>query len=164
MNRRVHVSFQIRVLSGGMLRSRIARVCGNIFSLLRNLCTLLYSDWPTYIFTNSVEGYPFLHTLSSICYLLFYFIIIILVAPWGLWDLSSLTRDQTWSLAVRVPSPNHWITREFPGICRLLNDGHFEWWVFLGVSLIKNLPANTGDTGSVPTLGRSPGGGNDNPF
>ena len=114
------------------------------------------------ILTNSIEGYPFLHTLSSICYLLFYFII--LVASRGLWDLSSLTRDQTWGLAVRAPSPNHWIAREFPGICRLFNDGHLKWWGFLGVSLIKNLPANTGETGSISTLGRSPGGGNDNAF
>ena len=32
---------------------------------------------------------------------------------------------------------------------------------------VKNLPANardTGDTGSVPGLGRSPGGGNGNPL
>ena len=33
--------------------------------------------------------------------------------------------------------------------------------------MVKNLPANTGgsrDVGSVPGLGRSPGGGNDNPL
>ena len=28
--------------------------------------------------------------------------------------LSSLTRDQTWAPAVKAPSPNLWITREFP--------------------------------------------------
>ena len=33
-----------------------------------------------------------------------------------------------------------------------------------GSSLVKNLPANAGDTGSVPGLGRSPGGGNGNPL
>ena len=36
-----------------------------------------------------------------------------------------------------------------------------------GGSVVRNLPANagaTGDLGSVPELGRSPGGGNDNPF
>ena len=31
-------------------------------------------------------------------------------------------------------------------------------------SVIKNLPANAGDTGSIPGLGRSPGGGNGNPL
>ena len=33
-----------------------------------------------------------------------------------------------------------------------------------GSSLVKNLPANAGDTGSVPGLGRSPGEGNGNPL
>ena len=31
-------------------------------------------------------------------------------------------------------------------------------------SAVKNPPANAGDTGLIPGLGRSPGGGNDNPF
>ena len=30
--------------------------------------------------------------------------------------------------------------------------------------MVKNLPANTGDTGSVPGSGRSPGEGNGNPL
>ena len=30
--------------------------------------------------------------------------------------------------------------------------------------MVKNLPANAGDTDSVPGSGRSPGEGNDNPF
>ena len=37
-----------------------------------------------------------------------------LAAPCGLQDLSSLTRDQTQAPAVKVPSPNHWTTKEFP--------------------------------------------------
>ena len=36
--------------------------------------------------------------------------------------------------------------------------------VGLSGCLIDNLPANTGETGSISTLGRSPGGGNDNAF
>ena len=35
---------------------------------------------------------------------------------------------------------------------------------FLGGSVVKNLPANAGDIGSVPGSGRSPGGGNGNPL
>ena len=35
---------------------------------------------------------------------------------------------------------------------------------FLGCSVVKNLPANTGDVGLIPGLGRSPGEGNGNPF
>ena len=30
--------------------------------------------------------------------------------------------------------------------------------------MVKNPPANAGDVGSVPGLGRSPGGGNGNPL
>ena len=35
---------------------------------------------------------------------------------------------------------------------------------FLGGSVVKNLPANAGDIGSVPGSGRSPEGGNGNPL
>ena len=30
--------------------------------------------------------------------------------------------------------------------------------------MVRNLPANTGNMGSIPGLGRSPGEGNDNPL
>ena len=36
--------------------------------------------------------------------------------------------------------------------------------VFPGGSVVKNLPTNAGDMGSIPGSGRSPGGGNGNPF
>ena len=36
--------------------------------------------------------------------------------------------------------------------------------VFPGGSVVKNLPTNAGDVGSIPESGRSPGGGNGNPF
>ena len=35
---------------------------------------------------------------------------------------------------------------------------------FPGGSVIKNLPVNSGDMGSIPGSGRSPGGGNGNPL
>ena len=35
---------------------------------------------------------------------------------------------------------------------------------FPGVSAFKNPPANAGDMGSIPGLGRSPGEGNGNPL
>ena len=35
---------------------------------------------------------------------------------------------------------------------------------FPGGSMVKNLPANAGDAGSILGLGRSPGGGNGNPL
>ena len=39
-------------------------------------------------------------------------------------------------------------------------------WVgnFPGGSVVKNPPANAGDTGLIPGSGRSPGGGNGNPL
>ena len=35
---------------------------------------------------------------------------------------------------------------------------------FSGGAVVKNLPANVGDSNSIPRLGRSPGGGNGNPL
>ena len=35
---------------------------------------------------------------------------------------------------------------------------------FPGGSVVKYPPANAGDLGSIPESGRSPGGGNGNPF
>ena len=35
---------------------------------------------------------------------------------------------------------------------------------FLGDSVVKSTPANAGGVGSIPELGRSPGGGNGNPL
>ena len=35
---------------------------------------------------------------------------------------------------------------------------------FSGGSLVKNLPANAGNMGSIPSLGRSPREGNGNPL
>ena len=34
---------------------------------------------------------------------------------------------------------------------------------FSGISVVKNLPDNAGDEGSIPGLGRCPGEGNGNP-
>ena len=41
---------------------------------------------------------------------------------------------------------------------------HYHLWGFLGGSVVKNPPANAGDMGLIPWLGRSPGEGNGNPF
>lgn len=45
-----------------------------------------------------------------------YYFIIYLFRPHGLWDISSLTLDWIWALAVKVLSPNPWTAREFPGV------------------------------------------------
>ena len=63
-----------------------------------------------------------------------------------------------------VKNNNIWIS------CNLLYSFIFiEWSIidlqgFSGGSVVKNLPANTGDAGSIPGLGRSPGEGNDDPL
>ena len=46
-------------------------------------------------------------------YLLFYVLVFWLR---GLWDLCSLTRDETHALCTGWPSLHHWATREVPGI------------------------------------------------
>ena len=48
-----------------------------------------------------------------------------------------------------------------------LNANHILSWVSQVMLVVKNLPANAGDIrdpGSIPGLGRSPGGGNGSPF
>ena len=61
---------------------------------------------------------------------------------------------------------------------RLSGNVTSSWWHFMSTSLrqsnnslwfpggsvVKNPPANAGDLGSIPWLGRSPGGGNGNPL
>ena len=53
------------MLRGGITRSYDS----SSFSFLGSLYTVFHSDVPIYIPTNSVRGFPFLHTLSGIYYL-----------------------------------------------------------------------------------------------
>ena len=49
----------------------------------------------------------------------------------------------------------------------MLNTSHVRYLVFQVVLVLKNSPANAGDVrdlGSIPALGRSPGGGHSNPL
>ena len=69
MNTGMHVSFQTRVfvLSRYIFRSGIAGLYGSsVCSCLRKLHTILHIECTNYFSTNSVQGFSFLCTLSSI--------------------------------------------------------------------------------------------------
>ena len=70
MNIGVHVSFWIIILSGYTPRSGIAGSHESLVLIFWGIC-MLFSivAAPVCIPTNSVGGFPFYHTLSSICYL-----------------------------------------------------------------------------------------------
>ena len=63
-----------------------------------------------------------------------------------------------------VLSGSFFTVQSCPARCRLLSDTHGPYTGFPGSSVVKNLPANAGDMGSIPGLGRSPGGGSGNPL
>jgi len=58
-----------------------------------------------------------LEKIISFVYYLFKRFFFFLAMSFGSQDLSSLTRDGTWAHKSESPSPNHWITREFPKRC-----------------------------------------------
>ena len=91
--------------------------------------------------------------------------------------LSVLRPECGWALpvAIRTSYPSKNIQERFSLNC---GEGTFlcqgslsfiqkKWTLvfgFPGGSVVKNLPANAGDTGSIPGWGRSPGEGNGNPL
>ena len=66
---------------------------------------------------------PVFCTLAFLLTLLYYFICFFfsLLRTTGLYDFSSQTGDWTWAMAVKVPSANHWTSREF------LPHQFFDW-------------------------------------
>ena len=103
------------------------------------------------------------------------FLVSILILFWKqtvLWPLSQAL--QFWGATLTCISSHHPAPLP-PGLIRLslLLWGSFLTGVFLDVlhfldfpvgSVVKNLPANVGDSGLISGSGRSPGGGNGNPF
>ena len=88
----------------------------------------------------------------------FYYYFFISVMPLGLWDFSSLTRGWTWDLSseklgvLSIGPPENSLNLHLPQFLA-------HWWRPGGSVVKKNLPANAGKLGSIPGLGRSPGGG-----
>ena len=74
-----------------------------------------------------------------------------------MWEISSQTRGiEPTPSAVKVQSPNHWTAREFPSSLFFNNNlKNYVFWDFLGSAVVENPPANAGDTGLSPGLGRS---------
>ena len=66
---------------------------------------------------------------------------------------------------LRFPFTIHWNLFFFNwSIAVLKKKWDIVVWGFPGGSVVKNPPANAGDTGSISELGRSPGEGNGNPL
>ena len=68
-----------------------------------------------------------------------------------------------WVLNLLPPVPAR--TTGSGEVCKsYFNQSHKVHLGFLSGSVVKNLPAKAGDVGSIPVLGRSPGGGHSNPL
>ena len=79
-----------------------------------------------------------------------------LTLQWVLtWSKSSMERKKELSLLVNL-NPE-----EMPA-CK--NSPQLRFVDFPDCSVVKKPPANAGDAGSIPRLGRFPGGGNGNPL
>ena len=91
------------------------------------------------------------------------------------WLLKCPSLDQSGAAWVEVqclwaglPWPAYLCSRDFLSFpLEALDLAHLTWMellLFFVTSVVKNPPANAGDTGLIPDLGRSPGGGNGNPL
>ena len=76
----------------------------------------MYLEHVIYFFWCGPFFFKFLLNLLQYCFCCFY---VLGFWPWGMWDLSFLTRDWTLTPCIERQSLNHWITREVPRICAL---------------------------------------------
>ena len=65
--------------------------------------------------------------------------------PHSLWGLSSLTRDRTSAFGsentVKTQCPNHWITREFPAACFLIQSQNCSVIILFSLSVVSSSSA-----------------------
>ena len=90
---------------------------GHLSKEFEKLCILFtYLNWCLkFFFINLISkelNFPLLKILMF--YFKIFFLFLFLAAPHSLRDLSSPTRIEPEPSAVKVRSPNHWTTREFP--------------------------------------------------
>ena len=72
-----------------------------------------------------------------------------------------MDRGAWWATAHRVTEQDE--TEVTQHTCMHVGTCTYKW-ASLILLVVKNTPANAGDTGSVPGLGRFPGGGHGNPL
>ena len=69
------------------------------------------TEWLNWTELNRIQSSSKLSWISSVLFICWAFVFYV---DWDMWDLSSLTRDQTYTPAVDAQSLNHWISREVP--------------------------------------------------
>ena len=108
---------------------------------------------------------PFLKSLFDLLQYCFYFIFLAFW-PRGMRNLNSLTKDWTHTPCIGRWSLNYWTAREIPKIKFLMMEFQTcnNWKGLPGVSVVKNYPANAGDTGSISGSRRSTREENGNPL
>ena len=96
-------------------------------------------------------SFPFfwksLLNLFQYCFLFY----VLVFWPWGMWDLSSPTTDQTHTPCIGRRSLNHWFTREVPSIFFLLWESKWNFIVVVNV-LGHCLPPIMLRTSAIMTL------------
>ena len=99
-------------------------------------------------------------------------------SPFSLCSVLGLTqRERGWLLHLEARTLSYWVGHSLlklpisylPGVTGVSGPAQIKkpsifLWGFPGGTVVMNLPANAGDTGSIPGLGRSPGEGNGNPL
>ena len=81
----------------------------------------------------------FLKSLLNLLHYCFCFMFcFVFFSPWGVWDLSCLTRDWTHIPCTGRRSLNHWTIREVPGRCFLLSTYLYKQMVLLSHTFGKN--------------------------